>query len=140
MYRNLIFNKEFQNFIIPRNFRKFRWTLDIAWKWAIFCQFCQIGHQFNLIFVSELDFRLDNKKMSCSDANSRAISWIPGNFWKFSGMMEFGNSVLKIKFLHINWVGLITYILKSVRTGIQGPGIFKYPKMCAKLIQICYLG
>ena len=31
-------------------------------------------------------------------------------------MMKFGNSVLKIKFLDVNRVGLIPYILKSVKT------------------------
>ena len=31
-------------------------------------------------------------------------------------MMKFWNSGLKIKFLNINWVGLISYMLKSVKT------------------------
>ena len=46
----------------------------------------------------------------------QAISRVPENFWKFPGMMKFWNSVLKIKFLDINWVGLISYMLKSVKT------------------------
>ncbi len=49
-------------------------------------------------------------------ANSRATSRVPENFWKFPGMMEFWNSVFKIKFLDINWVGFIPYMLKSVKT------------------------
>ena len=46
----------------------------------------------------------------------QAISRVPENFWKFPGMMKFWNSVLKIKFLDINWVGIIPYMLKSVKT------------------------
>ena len=46
----------------------------------------------------------------------QAISRVPENSWKFPGMMKFLNSVLKIKFLDINWVGFIPYILKSVKT------------------------
>ena len=46
----------------------------------------------------------------------QAISRVPENFWKFPGMMKFWNSVLKIKFLDINWVGFIPYMLKSVKT------------------------
>ena len=45
----------------------------------------------------------------------QAISRVPENFWKFPGMMKFWNSVLKIKFLDINWVGFIPYMLKSVK-------------------------
>ena len=79
--RNLIFNTEFPNFIIPGNFQKFSGTLIIAWKWAIFCQFYQIGHQFNLIFVTEFDFCLNIKKISCSDA-------IPGQYPEFQETSE----------------------------------------------------
>ena len=46
----------------------------------------------------------------------QAISRVPENSWKFPGMMKFLNSVLKIKFLDINWVGFIPYMLKSVKT------------------------
>ena len=46
----------------------------------------------------------------------QAISTLPENFWKFPGMMKFWNSGLKIKFLDINWVGLIPCMLKSVKT------------------------
>ena len=46
----------------------------------------------------------------------QAIIRVPENFWKFPGMMKFWNSVLKIKFLDINWVGFISYMLKSVKT------------------------
>ena len=41
----------------------------------------------------------------------QAISRVPANFWKFPVMMKFWNSVLKIKFLGINWVGFIPYML-----------------------------
>ena len=34
--------------------------------------------------------------------NFQARPRVPENFWKFPGMMEFQNSVLKIKFLDIN--------------------------------------
>ena len=73
MSRNLIFNTEFKNFIIPGNFQEFSGTLDITWKWPIFCQFWHIGHRFHLIFVTELQFGLDNSKMT----NSRSFleSW-----------------------------------------------------------------
>ena len=43
MSRNLIFNTEFQNFIIPGNFQKFSGTLDMAWKWPIFSNFDVLG-------------------------------------------------------------------------------------------------
>ena len=46
----------------------------------------------------------------------QAISRVPENFWKFPGMMKFWNSVLKIKFLDINWVGFIPNILILVKT------------------------
>ena len=36
MSRNLIFNTEFQNFIIPGNFQKFSGTLDITLELATF--------------------------------------------------------------------------------------------------------
>ena len=45
----------------------------------------------------------------------QAISRVPENSWKFPGMMKFLNSALKIKFLDINWVGFIPYMLKSVK-------------------------
>ena len=45
----------------------------------------------------------------------QAISRVPENFWKFPGMMKFWNSVLKIKFLDVNWVGFIPYMLISVK-------------------------
>ena len=59
----MIFNTEFQNFIIPGNFQKFSGTLDFAWKWTIFCQFWCIGYQFNLTFVTEHEFGHKNWKM-----------------------------------------------------------------------------
>ena len=73
MSRNLIFNTEFKNFIIPGNFQEFSGTLDIAWNWSNFCQFWHIGHKFHLIFVTELEFGLNNWKMP----NSRLFleSW-----------------------------------------------------------------
>ena len=46
----------------------------------------------------------------------QSISRVPENSWKFPGMMKFLNSVLKIKFLDINWVGFIPYMLISVKT------------------------
>ena len=46
----------------------------------------------------------------------QAISRVPENSWKNPGMMKFLNSVLKIKFLDINWVGFIPYMLISVKT------------------------
>ena len=46
----------------------------------------------------------------------QAMSRVPENSWKFPGMMKFLNSVLKIKFLDINWVGFIPYMLISVKT------------------------
>ena len=46
----------------------------------------------------------------------QTISRVPENSWKFPGMMKFLNSVLKIKFLDINWVGFIPYMLISVKT------------------------
>ena len=82
----------------------------------------------------------------------QAISRVPENSWNFPGMMKFSNSVLKIKFLDINWVRLIPYMLKSAKTSysmalpkswnpkFQGPEIVTYSKMCAKLTQIGYVG
>ena len=46
----------------------------------------------------------------------QAISRVPENSWKFPGMMKFWNSVLKIKFLDINWLGFIPYMFISVKT------------------------
>ena len=46
----------------------------------------------------------------------KAISRVPENSCKFPGMMKFWNSVLKIKFLDINWLGFTPYILISVKT------------------------
>ena len=55
----------------------------------------------------------------------QAIFRVPESFWKFSRMMKLWNSVLKIKFLDINWVGLIPYMLKSVKTSqFHGTGTF----------------
>ena len=64
----------------------------IKWNWCPICQNWQkIGH-------------------------FHAISRVLENSWKFPGMMKCWNSVLKIKFLDINWVGFIPYMLKSVKT------------------------
>ena len=64
----------------------------IKWNWCPICQNWQkIGH-------------------------FQAISRVPENSWKFPGMMKCWNSVLKIKFLDINWVGFIPYMLISVKT------------------------
>ena len=46
----------------------------------------------------------------------QSISRVPENSWKFPGMMKFRNSVLKIKFLDINWLGFMPYMLISVKT------------------------
>ena len=64
----------------------------IKWNWCPICQNWQKIGQFQV------------------------ISRIPENSWKFPGMMKFLNSVLKIKFLDINWVGFIPYMLISVKT------------------------
>ena len=48
--------------------------------------------------------------------NFQVISRVPENFWKFPGMMEFLNSMLKIKFLDKRWVGKIPHMLKAAKT------------------------
>ena len=50
------------------------------------------------------------------NSHFQAKSRVPENFWKFPGLIEFWNSVMKIKFLDINWKGFIPYMLKSVKT------------------------
>ena len=53
--KNLIFNTEFQYFIISGKFQKFSGTLDIAWK-AIFCYCWCICHHFKLILSLNMNF------------------------------------------------------------------------------------
>ena len=135
MSRNLIFNTEFQNFIIPGNFQKFPGTLDIALELASFDWFQHMGYVSHSFLVKELDFQCRIWKLHHSWklpeiswnsgycpgnfqewcnfqilhwkssfltriewkiypiywnqsklANSRSISRVPGNFWKFPGM------------------------------------------------------
>ena len=105
MSRNLIFNTEFQHFIIPGNFQEFSGTLDIAWKWPFFCQFWHIGHQFHLIFVTELEFGLSDWKMSFSlIISSNFWIWIPG-FQKWPGIGHFWViSICRVLLQHIELI------------------------------------
>ena len=57
MSRNLIFNTEFQNSIIPGNFQKFSGTLEIALELATFNWFQHIRYLFNSFLFKELDFQ-----------------------------------------------------------------------------------
>ena len=99
MSRNLIFNPEFKNFIIPGNFQEFSGTLDIDWNWPIFCQFWHIGHIFHLIFVTELEFGLNDWKMSFFlIISSNFWIWIPG-FQKWPGIGIF-------ELLRPNWTSV----------------------------------
>ena len=108
MLRNLIFNTDFKNFIIPGNFQEFSGTLDIAWNWPIFCQFCHIGHLFHLIFVTELEFGLNDWKMP----NSRLFL----ESWNQNPKITRDNS----KTWHFSF---IPYMLKLVKTN-QFQGTF----------------
>ena len=62
----------------------------------------------------------------------QALSRVPEIFWKFPGMMKFWNNVLKIKFLGMNWVGLMPYKLILVKTsqflGTSGILVSRFPR------------
>ena len=57
MSKNLNFNLEFQNFIIPGIFQELSGTLELLWKWTNFWQIWRIGYSFHSIFCLELDFQ-----------------------------------------------------------------------------------
>ena len=87
--RNLIFNAEFQNFIIPGNFQKFSGTLDIAWKWPIFCQFQRIGYFSHSVFGLEHDFQCGIPKFH--------QSWnLPGIVWNSGIPLDMGYFLLNL--------------------------------------------
>ena len=91
MSRNVIFNKEFQNFIILGNFQKCSGTLDIAWKLSTFCQFQRIDYFSHSVFGLEHDFQCGIPKFHQSWNLPKIIlnSGIPldmGFFAKFDKM------------------------------------------------------
>ena len=57
MSKNLNFNLEFQNFIIPGIFQELSGTLELLWKWTNFWQVWRIGYFFHSVFSLELDFQ-----------------------------------------------------------------------------------
>ena len=124
MSRNIIFNTEFQNFIIPGNFQKFSGTLDIAWKWPIFCQFQRIGYFSHSVFGLEHDFQCGIPKFH--------QSWnLPGIVWNSGIPLDMGYFLLKLT----NWVlnqsnvmilhtiGSILWFLKPGILTSRNPGI-----------------
>ena len=101
-----------QNLPIPGQFPEFQEKFGSFQEW---CNF-QILH-WKSSSLTKIEWEICHIYWNQSKlANSRAISRVPGNFWRFPGMVKFWNSVLKIKFLDINWVGIIPYMLKSVKT------------------------
>ena len=77
-------------------FQELPGTLKLPWNQPFFGQIWHIGYQFHLIFVTELEFGLNNWKMSCFGIFS-------GNFWilipgfqKWPGIGHF--SIIKAKF------------------------------------------
>ena len=80
-----------------------------ALELASFDWYQHIGYESHSVYAKKLDFQHIISKF-------QAISRVPENFWKFPGMIKFWNSVLKIMFLDINWVGFILYMLISVKT------------------------
>ena len=77
MSKNLNFNLEFQNFIIPGIFQELSGTLELLWKWTNFWQVWCIGYFFHSVFGLELDFQGGIKKFHHS-WNLPGIIWNPG--------------------------------------------------------------
>ena len=95
MSRNLIFNTESQNFIIPGYFQKCSGTLDIAWKWPIFCQFQCLRYFSHLFFGLKLDFECGIKKFH--------HSWnLPGIIWNSGTSLDMAYSLLDSTHFGIN--------------------------------------
>ena len=57
MSKNLNFNLEFQNFIIPGIFQELSGTLELFWKWTNIWQVWHVGYIFHSMFGLELDFQ-----------------------------------------------------------------------------------
>ena len=101
MSKNLNFNLEFQNFIIPGIFQELSGTLELLWKWTNFWQVWRIGYFFHSVFSLELDFQGGIQKFHHSwnlFKDIPGLQIIPDNSWKMPEMMEVLNSILKIKF------------------------------------------
>ena len=77
MSKNLNFNLEFQNFIIPGIFQELSGTLELLWKWTNFWQVWRIGYFFHSVFGLELDFQGGIQKFHHS-WNLPGIIWNPG--------------------------------------------------------------
>ena len=112
----MIFNAEFWNSINPGIFQKLSGTLEFLWgrfqDWWNFTIPHWKSYSRPKTEWEKYPICWNWQKIG----HFQAISRVPENFWKFPGMMKFWNSVLKIKFLDINWVGFIPYMLKSVKT------------------------
>ena len=117
MSRNLIFNTEFQNFIIPGNFQKFSGTLGIAWKCPIFCQFKRIGYFSHSVFGLEHDFQ-------CRIQKFHQFWNLLGIIWNSGIPLDVGYFLLNVT----NWVSnqfnvmilhAIGRILWFLKPGIQ---------------------
>ena len=75
---------------------------------ASFNWYQHIGYESRSFYVKKLDFQHRISKFH--------HSWkLPEIFWNSGYCLKFWYSVLKIKFLDINWVGCIPYMLISVK-------------------------
>ena len=77
MSKNLNFNLEFQNFIIPGIFQELSGTLELLWKWTNFWQVWHVGYFFHSVFGLELNFQGEIQKFHHS-WNLPGIIWNPG--------------------------------------------------------------
>ena len=76
MSKNLNFNLEFQNFIIPGIFQELSGTLELLWKWTNFWQVWRIGYFFHSVLGLDLIYKVEFKN-----------SIIPGIFQELSGII-----------------------------------------------------
>ena len=84
MSKNLNFNLEFQNFIIPGIFQELSGTLELLWKWTNFWQVWRMGYFFHSVFGLELDFQGGIQKFHHS-WNLPGIIWNYLESWNLSG-------------------------------------------------------
>ena len=106
MSKNLNFNLEFQNFIIPGIFQELSGTLEFPWKFPIFGQFQGIGYFSHSILSLELDFECRIPKFH--------------HFWNLPGIMWNSRISLEVDYIlpNLNKIGHILSCLNTIYTDL----------------------
>ena len=149
---NLIFNAEFENYIIPGNFQKFPGTLDIALETS------RNDEIFKFCIENQVPWlKLSGKYTLCIEISQ---NWpIPGQYPEFQEISGSFQDWCNFQILHwksssltkIEWESYPIFwnqsklansraFLESWNPGFQDPEVITYFKKCKKLIQICYAG